>query len=327
VSERSSLPQADGAALDGLPRLSIVIATRDRPEALSSCLAALDALDYPRESYEVIVVDDGSDSDLAAVVARGGENVRLIRQDQRGPAGARNRGASEARFELLAFTDDDCRPAPSWLRELIARMDGGSGVGGRTLAARDQNPYSVVSQAIVDVVYGFYNRDPDAARFFASNNIAFPADGFHELGGFDERFRTAEDRELCDRWVASGRTLRFAPGARVVHDRPLTLAAFFEQFFRYGRGAFRFHRKRRAQGRGLGMLAELSFYARLPRAALNALDERSSPRLPLGLALIALWQVSNLLGFLTEAGSHVLRRTLAASVTSLTGRAQDRLNS
>jgi cellulose synthase/poly-beta-1,6-N-acetylglucosamine synthase-like glycosyltransferase len=325
VSERPSA-QADGAAFDGLPRLSIVIATHDRPEALSSCLVALDALDYPRESYEVIVVDDGGDSDLAAVVAGGGENVRLIRQEQRGPAAARNRGASEARFELLVFTDDDCRPARSWLRELIARIDGGAGVGGRTLAARAHNPYAVVSQAIVDVVYGFYNRDPDAARFFASNNVAFPAIGFHELGGFDERFRTAEDRELCDRWVASGRMLRFAPDARVVHDRPLTMPTFVSQFFHYGRGAFRFHWKRRGQGRGLGMLAELSFYARLPRAALNALDEGSFPRLPLGITLIALWQVSNLLGFLTEAGSHALRRTFAASVTSLTGRAPDRLN-
>jgi glycosyltransferase involved in cell wall biosynthesis len=325
VSESSS-PQAEGAALDGLPGLSIVIATRDRPEALSSCLVALDGLDYPRESYEVIVVDDGGDSDLTAVVGRGGENVRLIRQKPRGPGAARNRGASHARFELLAFTDDDCRPAPSWLRELTARMNGGAGVGGRTLAGQAHNPYAVVSQAIVDVVYSFYNRDPDAARFFASNNVAFPAAAFNELGGFDERFRTAEDREFCDRWVASGRALRFAPGAQVVHDRPLTLAAFLGQFFHYGRGAFRFHWKRRAQGRGLGMLTELSFYARLPRAALDALDERNSPRLPLGLALIALWQVSNLLGFLTEAGSQTLRRTFAASVTSLTGRARDRLN-
>lgn len=308
MSESSS-PPADGVTFDGLPRFSIVVATRDRPGALSSCLDAVNALDYPPECYEVIVVDDGGDSDLGAVVARAGENVRLIRQAHRGPAAARNRGASEAHFELLAFTDDDCRPTPSWLRELTARMDRGAGAGGRTVAGRPQNSYAVVSQAIVDVVYGFYNRNPDAARFFASNNIAFPAGYFHELGGFDERFRTAEDRDLCDRWVASGHTLRFAPGALVVHDRPLTLAAFLGQFFHYGRGAFRFHWKRRAEGRGLGMLGELSFYARLPRAALKALAERNSPRLPLGIALIALWQVSNLLGFLTEAGSHVLRRS------------------
>lgn len=307
MSESSS-PPADGVTFEGLPRFSIVIATRDRPEALSSCLVAVDALDYPRERYEVIVVDDGGGSDLAAVVARAGENVRLIRQEHRGPAAARNRGASEAHFEFLAFTDDDCRPTPSWLSELTARMARGAGAGGRTVAGRPQNPYAVVSQAIVDVVYGFYNQNPDAARFFASNNVAFPAGGYRELGGFDERFRTAEDRELCDRWVASGRTLRFAPGALVVHDRPLTMATFLGQFFHYGRGAFRFHWKRRAEGRGLGMLAELSFYARLPKAAVKALAERSSPRLPLGVALIALWQVSNLLGFLTEAGSHVVRR-------------------
>ena len=307
MSENSS-PQTEAVTLAERRRFSIVIATRDRPEQLSSCLIALDALDYPRELYEVIVVDDGGDSDLDGVVAGAGENVRLIRQEHRGPAAARNRGANEAHLDVLAFTDDDCRPAPSWLRELTARMDGDGGAGGRTVAGRPHNPYAVVSQAIVDVVYGFYNRDPNAARFFASNNVAFPAGCFRELGGFDERFRTAEDRELCDRWVASGRVLRFAPGALVVHDRPLTFAAFLSQFFHYGRGAFRFHWKRRAQGRGLGMLAELSFYARLPRAAVKALAERSSPRLPVGVALIALWQFANLLGFLTEAGRHVVRR-------------------
>src|SRR5437773_10019178 len=107
------------------PVFSIVVPTYDRPKQLAACLQALGGLDYARESFEVIVVDDGSKTPAEAVVASFDDRlqVTLIVQLHSGPATARNAGAMRARGQYLAFTDDNCMPAPQSLQSLTARFD------------------------------------------------------------------------------------------------------------------------------------------------------------------------------------------------------------
>ena len=91
---------------------SIVIPTRNRPHAVERCLDALAAQTLPPGSFEVIVVDDGGEPSLALDPTRWASKfeLKVIRQNNTGPAGARNRGVAVARGEFLAFTDDDCLP-------------------------------------------------------------------------------------------------------------------------------------------------------------------------------------------------------------------------
>src|SRR5262245_39012600 len=105
-----------------LPLFSVIIPTYSRPAQLGGCLEALAATQLAGNSFEVIVVDDGSPSPPRAVVDRFGERlmVRLLTSAHVGPAAARNLGAEQAAGQFLAFTDDDCRPAPDWLPELAA---------------------------------------------------------------------------------------------------------------------------------------------------------------------------------------------------------------
>src|SRR5690242_16282570 len=97
-------------------RFSVVVPTYNRPQPLSRCLDALARLYYPREQFEVIVVDDGSTESLAALVKNFQErlDIRYLREEHAGPGMARNVGAAHARGEYLAFTDDDCAPCPDW---------------------------------------------------------------------------------------------------------------------------------------------------------------------------------------------------------------------
>ncbi len=105
-------------------RFSIIIPTRGRVEQLQDCLEALCALDYPTNLFEVIVVDDGGELSQNELRERFGGRLalRCTRQPPRGPAEARNVGARLADFDTLAFTDDDCRPAPDWLNVLAAQL-------------------------------------------------------------------------------------------------------------------------------------------------------------------------------------------------------------
>jgi glycosyltransferase involved in cell wall biosynthesis len=285
-----------------LPHFSIVIPTYERPGQLRGCLGSMLALEYPRDRFEVLVVDDGSSTPLDPIVApfAGELDLSLIRQPNAGPAAARNAAVECARGEFLAFTDDDCRVEPGWLRELgrVLAEAPDCMVGGITVNEA-RSICSATSQLIVDVVYRHYNADPQRARFIASNNFALSSRGFREVGGFDPGFRAAEDRDLCDRWRHLGRRIVLTHAAKVRHNHPMRVRGFCRQHFEYGRGAERFNRTRAGRGSG-SMLVELRFHLDVT----NWLGYPLS-RVPLGQApavagLLALWQAANLVGFLWE---------------------------
>jgi GT2 family glycosyltransferase len=286
------------------PLFSIIIPTYNRPGQIKSCLESLAQLDYPRSEFEVIVVDDGSDRPIEPVIAPffGQLNLKLIRQENAGPAAARNRAAQQAAGKYLAFTDDDCKPATNWLQALeacLARVPNRI-VGGRTVNALPNNPYSMTSQNIISMGYDHYNANPDQARFFASNNMVVPAEGFRELGGFDESFTTSEDRELCDRWLHHGYRMTYAPEVVIYHAHPMTLRGFWKQHFNYGRGAFRFHQARAKKGWG-NFQIEGNYYLNLLRYPFVNGQGRQ------GLVLTAVLfvsQVANAAGFFWEMLRH-----------------------
>jgi len=283
---------------------SIIIPTYNRPAQLESCLRSLEELEYPRERYEVVVVDDGGFPPLTAALGSPGEklDLHILRQDNSGPGLARNRGAAHARGRYLAFTDDDCRPDPGWLGSFGSAFDSQPKalLGGRTVNFLD-NSYSYTSQMIVQLVYDHYNPDPNDAKFFTSNNIAVSSKHFSEMGGFDAAFveTGGEDRELCDRWRHLGRRLVYVPSALVRHGHAMNLAGFWRQHFRYGRGAFHYHRRRKERGSGR-LQDELGFYSRIPRLARGPLSQQPKSRAIAAVWLILVWQVANACGYFSE---------------------------
>jgi GT2 family glycosyltransferase len=292
------------------PITSVVIPSRDRPRQLARCLEALAASDCARHHFEVIVVDDGGLAPLEPAVRGWAERLalRVIRQPNAGPAAARNTGAAAAAGRLLAFTDDDCLPDPGWLPALSRQADATPErlLGGRTINALPGNPYASASQAIVDVVYRHYNSDPEHPRFFASNNMAVPADLFARIGGFSPSFRTSEDRELCDRWLATGRDMAYVPDAIVRHAHDLSAAAFWRQHFSYGQGAYRFQTQRAARD-PRAMRRDLRFHANVGNWLGSPFRERHHHALTVA-ALLCVWQIANASGFLYESWSTRWRR-------------------
>jgi GT2 family glycosyltransferase len=233
---------------------SIVIPTYERPRQLAACLDSLTRLDYPRDRFEVIVVDDGSKAPLKDVVGPFTDdlNLTLVTQSNAGPASARNAGAKRANGAFLAFTDDDCRPAPNWLKKLAFRLVDTPDhmIGGRTINALRGNIYTASSQLMTDAVYAYYNGDRLRPHFFACNNLAVPANLFRDLGGFDKGFplAAAEDREFCERWLRHDYQMTYAPEAIVYHAHALTFRSFLKHHFKYGRGTRHFHQMRSQRG-------------------------------------------------------------------------------
>jgi glycosyltransferase involved in cell wall biosynthesis len=198
------------------PQISVVVPTRNRAHLLPRLLAALEG-QHAVERWEVIVVDDGSTDDTAAVLDRAGaaapQLVRIVHGERRGAAAARNAGWRVASAPIVAFTDDDCRPDPRWLANLLDGFDGADVVQGATTfdpaEAAGRGPFSQV----VHVEHW--------TGQFETSNVAYRRELLDRLGGFDERFEGdsfGEDVDLGWRAVEAGATTAFRPEAIVVHD-------------------------------------------------------------------------------------------------------------
>lgn len=282
---------------------SVVIPTYNRPDKLAICLDALARQTLPTERWEVIVVDDGSRESMEPIVemACSDLQITLIRQDNAGPARARNTGATRARATYLAFTDDDCQPLPDWLEQIVSAFEQHPSalIGGHTLNALPNNLYSTASQLLIDYLYEHYSTDNQRETFFASNNFAVPRAAYLELEGFDTSFPLAagEDREFCDRWQHAGFPVYYAPAARIYHAHKLTLASFWRQHFNYGRGAFHYRRVRSQRQREPIEVEALSFYLKLLTYPIS--QQQGIVSLVLS-SLFFLSQVANVAGFFTE---------------------------
>ena len=289
-----------------LPFFSIVVPTYNRPARLGACLSAFSRLDYPSDRFEVVVVDDGSPTPMDSVIEpfRLQLNVTLLRQQNAGPAAARNTGALKATGELIAFTDDDCMVSPSWLNGFAAYLieSPDAMVGGRSLNALPNNLYSTASQALIDYLYTYYS-DPRKEMFFASNNIAMAKSNYLAVGGFDTSFplAAAEDRELCDRWQQKGLPMKYVSDVTIRHAHYLSLESFLRQHFGYGRGAFCFHQVR-AQRNGKPIRIEpLKFYKDLLAYPLSREDVKSPWFVSV---LFFLSQIATTSGFFWERSIH-----------------------
>ncbi len=189
------------------PYFSVVVASYERPDALRALLGALERQTF--RDFEVIVVDQ-SPTALDAASVRSRFPFRYIRRDEPGATRARNAGVATAAGEIIAFTDDDCLPDPSWLERAHARLRDGAlaGLEGAVVSDRDDaERYRIVS----NTDFGGFG--------FMTANLFIRRDLLAQAGGFDERFEDPhfrEDTDLAWRVLAHG-PIPFAPEVRVVH--------------------------------------------------------------------------------------------------------------
>ena len=219
---------------------SVVVVTRDRPESLERCLAALAR---QTAGHEVVVVDDRSGTAAiaaieAAVAHAGGQ---LVRGAGSGPAAARNAGARAASGDVVLFVDDDCEADPDWVATLAAACPRGGSAAGETVNADPDDPFAAASQLLTSELQRVSRRADGTLGFAPTSNLAVDRELILRLP-FDEAFpaAAAEDREWCARAAAAGAAPHYEAAALVRHRQQLGgLRGFWHQQVRYGRGATR----------------------------------------------------------------------------------------
>jgi GT2 family glycosyltransferase len=200
--------------------VAVVIATRNRETRLAFALEALASQTFPADRFEVVVVR-APDSSEPMTSAPPGLRVRFLRSDVAGPAAQRNLGWRAASAPLIAFTDDDCRPAPDWLERLHA-----SQAGPETMLQGRTEPDPQEEHLYWGLARSW--RITQENGWFATCNMAYPRNLLERLYGFDERFPSAwgEDTDLGLRAMEHGARQIYVDEALTWHAvLPRTLPA------------------------------------------------------------------------------------------------------
>lgn len=235
-----------------LPTMTVAVCTRDRPDDLARCLAAIDRL--PDDGQEVVVVDSCSHGDETRAVVAAHPRVRYVREARPGLDRARNRAMREARHAVVAFTDDDAAPDPEWLRALRRSFADPRTlcVTGLTLPIELETPAQVWFERTNGFGRGFTRLVLDgavltpyrAALAGAGVNMAIRRDVLQRLGPFDEALdagtpaRSGGDHEMFLRILDAGYQIVYEPAALVWHRHRREWSALVNAIRGYGTGVY-----------------------------------------------------------------------------------------
>jgi len=225
------------------PFVSIVVGIRNEEKFIEECIESLLNLDYPRDSYEIIIVDGMSTDKTRDIVQK--YPVKLFLNERKNVAAARNLGVKNARGELVAFTDGDCKVDTQWLKALICEMqeapDDVVCFGGPNLIF-DTDPVfgrvvGYAQESFLGSGGSAQSKNSTKKHYVGSLpncNAMYKKVAIQEVGGFDERFVVGQDGDLNYRIGKKGNRFLYIPEAQVLHHRRGTLKSFSVRMFKYG---------------------------------------------------------------------------------------------
>ncbi len=215
------------------PNFSVIVPAYNAEGLIQHCLDALEHQTATRETYEVIVVDDGSTDGTRAVAESHG--ARVLTQTNRGAGAARNLGVQNARGKIVLFTDADCVPDSRWIETMTAPFDDPEIVGVSGVKKTHQrNIWAQFIQVEFDYRYDRIgtHRWTD---FVDSAAAAYRRQTFLANGGFDSSLKEAEDVDLSYRLAELGCALVLVREAIVYHKHPESLRVYLRRKFDYAR--------------------------------------------------------------------------------------------
>jgi glycosyltransferase involved in cell wall biosynthesis len=261
--------------------VSVIVPVHNSAAYLQRCIAALQALDYPRESYEILLVDNNS-TDGSRAIMEAASDVRVLAEPRPGSYSARNLGIQHARGSILAFTDSDCYPGPGWLRAAERALANpttqvvmgqrrpalGTGLLRYITAYETRKDAMVLSSDDPSIYYGY------------TNNMAVRREVMSKYGPFLERPRGSDT--VFVRRVVDGegcQAVVYEPGMIVEHGELTRISTYYRKMFIYGRSRGKHAHIRSA--RALTAAERWSTY----RAAVRQEGLSRVERLALGAAL------------------------------------------
>lgn len=234
--------------------ISVVVCTRNRPQALQKCISSL--LNNDDKNFELIIVDNAPDNDDAKKIVAQFAHVRYVREEKKGLDIARNTGAKSASHNIIAYTDDDVQIPANWISNIKTCFSNPltMAVTGLVIPAE----LNTEAQYIFEKDWGFnkgYVPTTFDHKYFlaavddgvpawdvgAGANMAFRREAFNLGGLFDERLDVGAagcsgDSEMWYRILAEGWNCVYYPHVYVFHEHRKSLKDLRKQLFNYMKG-------------------------------------------------------------------------------------------
>jgi len=192
--------------------------------------------DYPREFYEIIVVDNNSALPIKEIIHR--FPVTYLQEERQGSYFARNRGLAIASGDIAVFIDADCIADSGWLVNLVCSFNEQrvGGVGGKILKLNPETWVQSAAEDLAEQQLSLQTLPFFPAPYIVTANAEYRMSILRELGGFDTQFQSGGDVDLAWRVHQSGYQLITAPDAIVYHAAREDVKSYFKQYFGYAVG-------------------------------------------------------------------------------------------
>ena len=222
--------------MKNFPNVSIIIPAHNAQATLRLCLESVIKLDYPKDSLEVILVDNNS-TDSTKEIARSYTVTVLREENVQSSYAARNRGIQHAKGEILAFTDTDCIVSPDWLKKLLtSRSDPEVGCFAGNIVS--YKPQTLAEQ--------YADRDDENHNqlrcltvgylpYAQTANVAYRKVVFEDIGLFNAKFKSGGDVDFTWRMLKHGKfKIVYEPEAIVYHKHRTSVSGLYRQNRKYG---------------------------------------------------------------------------------------------
>jgi len=217
--------------------ISIIIPVFNRPNELEELLQSL--VDQSDKTFEVVVVDDGSEakSDLVVKQFQDKLNIRYFYKKNSGPGQSRNYGCDQTDADFLVFFDSDCIIPPEYVKSLKVELDDIQAFGGPDRAHDSFTPIQkAISYSMTSIFTtgGIRGSKKSMEKFHPrSFNMGYSREVYENTGGFS-KLRFGEDIDLSIRIFEHGFKTKLIPECYVYHKRRTDFRKFFKQVFNSG---------------------------------------------------------------------------------------------
>lgn len=203
-----------------LPTVSIIIPAFNEAKHIGECLDSVLRLNYPKDKYDILVVDNGSTDDTLSIVREKG--VRFIELPVGKVGAVRNAGAKNTESEIVAFIDSDCIAKENWLLSAVKKLKCANvGAVGGAYNLRDDASWVERGWVLGDRSGNYQVTSLVGGSFIVSRQL------FERLSGFDEEINAGEDTKLSKSILMEKLEIWFLTDCSVIHlGYPSTLAGF-----------------------------------------------------------------------------------------------------